>query len=81
MNLPSGSESHDDRLLVSVLYSDILGFSALADIMDPVRFREILPLIWGSLENIVREHGGTINRQLALRIITFASCNSSMDSA
>ena len=64
MESKSGIDTQDDRLLVSVLYADIVGFSALADILDPAQIRELLPVFWGRLDRIVKEYGGIIDKQL-----------------
>jgi class 3 adenylate cyclase len=64
MEPKSAPDRPDDRLLVSVLYADILGFSSLADIMDPSQTRQLLPELWSSFERVIKEHGGIIDKQL-----------------
>lgn len=64
MNPTSSTELHDDRVLVSVLYLDIIGFSALADILNPTQLKTLLPDFWGSFDQIIVEHGGIIDKQL-----------------
>jgi class 3 adenylate cyclase len=60
----TNADFHDDRLLVSVLYVDILGFSALADILSPAQLISQLPDFWNSLEQVVEEYGGMIDKQM-----------------
>lgn len=64
MDSKSGTEKPDDRLLVSILYVDIVGFSSLADILDPSQIRDLLPVMWGRFDQIIKEHGGIIDKQL-----------------
>ncbi len=64
MDPNSGINKSDDRLLVSILYADIIGFSSLADILDPSQVRELLPVLWGRFDQIFKEYGGIMNKQL-----------------
>jgi len=64
MDPNSGIDKPDDRLLVSILYADIMGFSSLADILDPSQTRELLTVLWGSFDQIIKEYGGIIDKQL-----------------
>ena len=57
-------EKPDDRLLVSVLSVDVVGFSALTDILDPTQIKNLVPELWGGFERVIEEHGGSIDTQL-----------------
>jgi len=64
MDHKSSTEIQDDRLLVSVLYLDILGFSSLVDILSPAQLKTLLPEFWSGFEQIIKEYGGIIEKQL-----------------
>ncbi len=59
-----GSKSSDERLLVSVLFVDIIGFSALADQLKPEHVSSETGELWGEFNQIIKEHGGLIVNQL-----------------
>ncbi len=59
-----GSKSSDERLLVSVLFVDIIGFSALADQLKPEQVNSVTGDLWGEFNQILKEHGGLIVNQL-----------------
>ncbi len=69
MDPNSGIDKPDDRLLVSILYADIIGFSSLADIVDPSLIRELLPDLWGRFDQIFKEYGGIMDKQLGDSLI------------
>jgi len=64
MDPKSDIDMPEDRMLVSILYADILGFSSMADILDPSQIRELLPVLWDRFDLIFKEHGGIIDKQL-----------------
>lgn len=59
-----GSTSSDERLLVSVLFADIIGFSALADQLKPEHVSQVTGNLWGEFNQIIKEYGGVIVNQL-----------------
>lgn len=59
-----GSKSTDGRLLVSVLFADIIGFSSLADQLRPEDISVVTEDLWGEFHQIIKEHGGLIVNQI-----------------
>ncbi|MEE9599819.1 MAG: adenylate/guanylate cyclase domain-containing protein [Anaerolineales bacterium] len=54
----------EERRLVSVLFADIIGFSALADQLDFEIVGDILKELWIELDQIIEEHGGYIDKHI-----------------
>lgn len=59
------SKSPEERLLVSVLFVEIVGFSVLADQLKPEQVRSVTDDLWGEFNQVIKEHGGLIINQLA----------------
>lgn len=49
------------RMLVTVLFSDIVGFTALADRLDAASLTHILATYMSTMVKLVEAHGGTLN--------------------
>ncbi len=54
----------DERLLVSVLFIDLIGFSALADQLEPGAARDVMGSLWDEILQTIKEHGGHVAQQL-----------------
>jgi class 3 adenylate cyclase len=64
MTKEKASSPSNERLLVSVLFADVMGFSYLADQLKPDQVSEITDDLWGEFNRIIKEHGGVIANQL-----------------
>ncbi len=64
-----GSEKNDDRMLVSVLYVDIIGFSSWIDILAPSYIRGLLPDFWSRLDRVFKAYGGIIDKQFGNSLV------------
>ncbi len=64
MTPKAGSKPPDERLLVSVLFADILGFSALADQVEPDQVSQVTGDLWKEFDRIIKEYGGVIDKQV-----------------
>ncbi len=64
--MPADVESKfpEERRLVSVLFADILGFSALADQLDFEVVGDILKELWIELDQIIEDYGGYIDKHI-----------------
>jgi adenylate cyclase len=51
-----------ERRLVTVLFADISGFTALSEVTDPEEVREITNVCLGELVSIVHRYGGTVDK-------------------
>ena len=52
---------HSQRRRVTILFADVVGFTELADRLDPEALAEIVNDYLGSVAQIVDAHGGTLN--------------------
>ena len=64
MSTKPRSNTSDLRRLVTVLYAHILGFSALADQLDPEVTGRLMRDLWDEINQIIKEYGGRIDKQL-----------------
>jgi class 3 adenylate cyclase len=64
MATKSRSETSDLRRLVTVLFANILGFSTLADQLDPGVISRLTRNLWDEFQQIINEFGGRIDKQL-----------------
>ncbi len=64
MTLEEGTKSSKERLLVTVLFADIIGFSALTDQLKPDEVLSVAEGLWAEIRQIIKEHGGVITNQL-----------------
>ena len=55
-------ESADERKLVTILFCDISGFTALAEKQDPEEVRELINACFDQLVPVVQKYGGTIDK-------------------
>jgi class 3 adenylate cyclase len=52
---------HPQRRKVTVFFSDVVGFTALADRVDPEALADIVNDYLGELSELIERHGGTLN--------------------
>jgi len=57
-NIPTES----DRRLVTVMFTDISGFTAMSEKMDAEEVSEVMKESFSMMEKIIEEHGGTIDK-------------------
>ncbi len=56
------TELAQERRLVTLLFADIVGFTALAETLDPEELQELMGGIFRSLIEVVEKHDGTIEK-------------------
>ncbi|MGE5138524.1 MAG: adenylate/guanylate cyclase domain-containing protein, partial [Rudaea sp.] len=61
----------EDRRVVTILFSDIVGSTALAEKLDPEEWTEIIKPAFDSLIPPVYDHGGTVARLMGDAILAF----------
>lgn len=60
---PVGADSPgEERRIVSVLFADIEGFTALAERLDPEQVKEMLDTCFGGLVPVIHDHGGHVDK-------------------
>ena len=64
MAAEEGLKYPEERRLVSVLFADIIGFSALADQLDFEVVSDIMRELWLELDQIINEYGGYIDKHM-----------------
>ena len=52
----------EERKLVTILFADVTGSTALGEQLDPERIRMILAEYFASIESVVREWGGSVEK-------------------
>lgn len=61
-NIPQEPKILDERKLVTVMFADLSGFTALSEKMDPEQVREIMNGCFNALVPIIERYGGTIDK-------------------
>ncbi|MEO6628573.1 MAG: adenylate/guanylate cyclase domain-containing protein [Aquihabitans sp.] len=60
---PTGSDpSLEERRIVTVVFADIEGFTALAEHRDPESVKELLDACFGALIPVIDDHGGRVDK-------------------
>jgi len=60
----SESPSSQERLLATILFVDITGYSALLDQLDPNSAAQVTDPLWEEFSRIIKEHGGLVTNHL-----------------
>lgn len=61
-DLPASSER--ERLLATILFVEILGYSLLIDQLEPADMDSVAGMLWSELNQVITEHGGLPTDQL-----------------
>jgi class 3 adenylate cyclase/tetratricopeptide (TPR) repeat protein len=56
--------STEQRKLVTVLFADVTGFTAMSETLDAEDVKEIMDLVWRRLDATVIEYGGVIDKHI-----------------
>lgn len=59
------------RKQVTLLEADFSGFTALSERMDAEDVRQIMNALWGALDKIIIDHGGTIDKHIGDSVMAF----------
>jgi class 3 adenylate cyclase len=59
---PEESETDSERRQATVLFADISGFTAIAEKTDPEVVTTVMNRCFAQLEQIVRDHGGYVDK-------------------
>lgn len=54
----------EERLLATILYVNIIGYSALVDQLAPEQVRQVTGPLWEEIERIIVEYGGMVANQI-----------------
>ncbi len=59
---PARAEPESERRLVSVLFADLVGFTAASDRRDPEEVRELLSRYFDTARRVIGRYGGTVEK-------------------
>lgn len=65
------SSGAGERKHITILFSDLSGYTTMIERMDPEEVREITDLIFGNIAQIMEKHGGVIERVIGDEILVF----------
>ncbi len=54
--------AHESRRVVTVLFSDIVGSTALGEALDPETLRLVMTSYFSTMEEVLERHGGTVEK-------------------
>jgi class 3 adenylate cyclase/tetratricopeptide (TPR) repeat protein len=60
--LEAGGNIPEERRLVTALFADVSGFTALADRLDPEQLLEVIDPVISALSSVVGRHGGYVEK-------------------
>src|SRR5438874_10207031 len=60
--LKTASSSTDERKLVTIVFADVSGFTALSETLDPEKVRELINACFDWLVPVVQKYDGTIDK-------------------
>ncbi len=81
IELGDHSVDHPQRRKVTVLFSDVVGFTSMADRVDPEALAEIVNDYLGSLAELIENHGGTLNEFAGDGVMAIFGAPDEMDPA
>jgi class 3 adenylate cyclase len=59
---PAGASARELRKTVTVLFSDVVGSTALGEALDPEAFRGILARYFDEVRRVLESHGGRLEK-------------------
>jgi predicted ATPase/class 3 adenylate cyclase len=62
--LESAAPTDQQRKLVTVLFADVSGFTAMAEAMDAEDVNEMMNSLWNRLDSAIAQHGGTVDKHI-----------------
>src|SRR5438132_1830665 len=60
--LPGSAPVYEERKLVTVLFADVMGSTALGERLDPERLRSVLDTYFSAMAAIIESWGGTVEK-------------------
>ena len=60
----AGPHSEGERKLVTVLFSDLAGYTAMTERLDPEEVREIMGRVLGHATQVIAKYNGTIEKYI-----------------
>ena len=61
----------EERKLVTVLFSDLSGYTAMSERLDPEEVKKIMSQIFGEITSAVSKYGGTIQKFIGDAVVAF----------
>jgi predicted ATPase/class 3 adenylate cyclase len=54
----------EHRKLMTILFADVSGFTAISETIDAEEMQDILRQLWARLDGVIQRHGGTIDKHI-----------------
>src|SRR5205814_5215945 len=71
--LKTANSSSDERKLVTIVFTDVSGFTALSEKLDPEKVRELINACFDWLAPVVQKYHGTIDKFIGDEIMAVFS--------
>lgn len=62
--LQAGTHELQERKLITVLFADVSGFTAMAETMDHEIVSVVIDSLWSRVDQAIRDHGGRIDKHI-----------------
>ena len=61
---PGPTRTHESRRVVTVLFSDVVGSTALGELLDPETVRGVMARYFDTMAAVIERHGGTVEKYI-----------------
>jgi class 3 adenylate cyclase/tetratricopeptide (TPR) repeat protein len=61
---PGRPGENESRRVVTILFTDVVGSTALGELLDPETFRGVMARYFGTMTAVIERHGGTIEKYI-----------------
>jgi class 3 adenylate cyclase/tetratricopeptide (TPR) repeat protein len=75
---PAQSEQ-EQRKQVTILFADVSGFTAMSETMDAEDVTEIMNRLWGRLDRVILDNGGTIDKHIGDNVMAIWGAETSRE--
>jgi len=62
-------KNREQRKMLTVMYADISGFTALSETMEAEDVAELMQLLWGRIDLIIQAYGGHIDKHIGDNVV------------
>ena len=62
--LNTGAHEFQERKLITILFADVSGFTAMAETMDHEIVSGVINLLWSRVDQAIQDHGGRIDKHI-----------------
>ncbi len=69
--LRSATPTEPQRKLISVLFADLSGFTAVSELLDAEDVTTLINALWERIDHIILDHGGRIDKHIGDAVMAF----------